>query len=195
MDHFTAIPCEVVEHIAFFLATDHLVGPPSDLLPLLQLNSRIYNFLSFENNPHLYSRIFEAKFDTASANRYFGPNNLSVTALAGELKRRCLCLTRIRDRLDCVDPDIPVIATSTKDPEHLQSVIWTAYLMMVENDGKNEEQLRDYAKIEGWIRSYWFNEDGTSFARVKLNADLWPRNTPITAASMWLLWLFFRPGL
>lgn len=195
MDYFTAIPCEVVEHIAFFLATDTLLGPPSDLLPLLKLNTRTHSFLAFDSNPHLYSRIFAAKFDTASAKRHFGPNHLSATVLATELKRRFICLKRIRDQLDCVDPDIPVIATSTKDPEHLQSVIWTAYLMMVENEGKNEEQLRDYAKIHAWISSYWFNEDGTSFARVKITADLWPRNTPITAAGMWLLWLFFRPGV
>lgn len=194
MDHLAGIPCEVLEHIAFFLAVDHVHGPPSGLLPLLRLNRRTHSFLSFGSNAHLYSRIFAAKFDTAPAHRHFGPNNLSATALATELKRRCIVLKRIRDQHDCEYTDIPVITTSPKHPEHLDSVIWTAYLMMLENEGKNEIQLREFAKMDEWIFKHWFASDGTSFARVNLLANVWPKSSPLVAASMWLVCLFFRPG-
>jgi hypothetical protein len=66
--------------------------------------------------------------------------------------------------------------------------------MMLENEGKNEIQLREFAKVDEWIFKHWFASDGTSFARVKLAADVWPKSSPTVAASMWLVCLFFRAG-
>jgi hypothetical protein len=66
--------------------------------------------------------------------------------------------------------------------------------MMIENDGKNEAQLRDYANICDWIETYWFHIDGMSLARQKLIKDMWPNDSLVGSVAMWLLGLFFRPG-
>ncbi|KAH9023383.1 hypothetical protein EDB85DRAFT_325698 [Lactarius pseudohatsudake] len=41
----------------------------------------------------------------------------------------------------------------------LHKMLWTAYLMILENDGVNERQLREYALVDGWLRAFWFDED------------------------------------
>ena len=69
----TTLPPELLEHIAFFVCTSPLLGPPSALLALLTLNRAIYESLAPDRNPHLYARVFEAKFDLgAMVRRGFG---------------------------------------------------------------------------------------------------------------------------
>ncbi|KAH9028774.1 hypothetical protein EDB85DRAFT_1586645 [Lactarius pseudohatsudake] len=59
----------------------------------------------------------------------------------------------------------------TEDAMHaLNNMLWTAYLMMVENDGLNERQLHEYARVDGWPRAFWFEEGVT----------------------MWLFWFLLR---
>lgn len=102
------------------------------------------------------------------------------------------------DSLDLSNKKSPIRLSSLilppLHPEHLHSIIWTAYLMMLENEGKNEIQLREFAKLDEWIFKHWFASDGTSFARVNLLADVWPESSPVVSASMWLVCLFFRAG-
>jgi hypothetical protein len=194
MGQLSIMPFEIVEHIAFFLAVDPILGPPSALVPFLLLHRRTNSIIAFNRNPHLYSRIFAAKFDTKFTVANFRPNRLSATALAGELKQRCIYLKRIKNKLDCFDPETRCIAFFPKDSEHLRSMLGTAYLMMLENSDKNDSQLRTYAEIECWIQKYWFDNEGSSAARACLATDCWPRNDEMTAAAMWLLWFFLRPG-
>ena len=85
---FARVPQEVLEHIAFFAATDSFLGPPSGIVPLLVLNRSMYAALSPQANPYLYARIFASKFDLASATRRMGSDALPATALAEELRRR-----------------------------------------------------------------------------------------------------------
>lgn len=75
------VPFEILEQIA--LATIHhdchnsnsnhhhhnaanssILGPPSQLTPLLLTSSRFNDALSINANPHIYARMFTAKFDT-----------------------------------------------------------------------------------------------------------------------------------
>ncbi|KAH9170380.1 hypothetical protein EDB89DRAFT_2072056 [Lactarius sanguifluus] len=51
-------------------------------------------------------------------------------------------------------------------------MLWTAYLMILKNDGLNERQLRECAQLDSWLRAFWFEEDIT----------------------MWLFWFLLRPG-
>ncbi|KAF8999854.1 hypothetical protein BDQ17DRAFT_1360555, partial [Cyathus striatus] len=99
-------PMEVLEHIAFFVATDGFLGPPISLPPLLATNHRIHD-------PR------------------FGEERLSSTVLAHELQRRCLFLKRIQQRIDST-LQTPAMAAEILDtsPEEL---LFQAYLMVTEN--------------------------------------------------------------
>ncbi|KAH9012813.1 hypothetical protein EDB84DRAFT_1444517 [Lactarius hengduanensis] len=74
----------------------------------------------------------------------------------------------------------------------LNNMLWTVYLMMVENDGLNERQLHEYARVDGWLRAFWFEEGGASCARLAIRDDAWPPNNDFRAVTMWLLWFLRR---
>ena len=187
------IPPEILEHIAFFAATDdNFLGPPSDLLPFLTLNKRIHSALSFQYNPHLYARIFTFKFDVKSAIKRLGVDHIHARALAEELKRRCIHLKQLRSRSDC--RDAPSISCHDKE-DILDGILWTAYLMMLESDGKNERQLREYAHVDEWLKEFWFHPEGASRAMYSIKGDEWPVNHERMSLAMWLLWFTLKPGM
>lgn len=190
-----AVPQEVLEQVAFFLGTDTFLGPPSALVPLLSTNNRIHSSLSITYNCHLYARIFAYKFDLSPAIRRLGSHRITPLALSEELRRRCFYLNRIRSRID----SIVIQYSMTKDEEEernesLRAILWIAYLMMLENDGKNRQQLRDYAHIGEWLRDYWFDDRGASLANISMKSDRWPANTEQTALAMWLFWFLLDIG-
>lgn len=188
-----SIPHEILEHVAFFSATESSIGPPSALPILLSVNRRLNTSLSLPSNPHLYARIFAAKFDASAPIRRLGANELTVMALATELKRRCTILKRIRAKLDCLVV-CPHMRRSEEEPGMLDSILWVAYLMMLENDGKNEAQLREYAKLDDWLLDFWFHSEGSSRANLAIDAKRWPQNSTQTALAMWLFWFLLQPG-
>ncbi|EPQ55881.1 hypothetical protein GLOTRDRAFT_138631 [Gloeophyllum trabeum ATCC 11539] len=179
------IPQEVVEHVAYFAATQQPLGPPSGIVPLLLASRRVHGFLSFESNPHLYARIFQFKFDSGGA----AARDADVSAMAHELRRRSHYMKRIRARAGCtVDP---IVRYSKQELDLTLEILWMAFLMTVENEGRNEEQLRGYAGIDGWLRLFWFDDAGASFSAAK--RERWPQNNECTALAMWLFWFFLRP--
>lgn len=185
------IPQEILERIAFFIATAEFLGPPKGILSLLLINHTIYSHLSPISNPHLYGRIFEAKFDIVHATRRLGSNALVAGALSDELQRRCIFLTRIRRRSDS-----KILRSSlfAQDEDAVRDLLWTAYLLMVENDGKNAEQLRSYARMDIWLKEYWFDPDGASLATRDVKMGVWPSDNELNAIAMWLFWFLFKPG-
>lgn len=76
----------------------------------------------------------------------------------------------------------------------LHEMLWTAYVMMLENDGKNERQLREYAHLDDWLRKFWFAEDGASFARLEIRDNSWPPYNDLADVTMWLFWFLLKPG-
>jgi hypothetical protein len=76
----------------------------------------------------------------------------------------------------------------------LHEMLWTAYVMMLENDGKNERQLREYAHLDDWLRTFWFAEDGASFARLEIRDNSWPPYNDLADVTMWLFWFLLKPG-
>ncbi|EGO28705.1 hypothetical protein SERLADRAFT_446117 [Serpula lacrymans var. lacrymans S7.9] len=185
-----AIPQEVLEHIVFFSTADNPLGPPAPLLSLLLTSQTIYRTLSISANPHLYARIFTHKFDIDAAIRRLGPQIAVATVLASELQRRCIILKRIRARLDS---RLRSVSSTPQKDQMLGELLWMAYLMMLENDGKNERQLREYADIETWLREFWFDDDGASLAPRKIKDDQWPLNHERNSLAMWLFWFFLKP--
>jgi len=220
---FDSIPQEVLENIAFYAVASDPLGPPRELAPLLLVNRRLHVALSSASNPHLHSRIFACKFDTAALARRLGPGAATARKLAAELRRRCVQLARLRARVGCTVGELAETTTSSgsnnthkndnnsscsrKDGgggggdgmteegmRAMHEMLWTAYVMMLENDGKNERQLREYAHLDDWLRAFWFAEDGASFARLEIRGNAWPPYNDLADVSMWLFWFLLRPG-
>ncbi|KAA1474136.1 hypothetical protein DENSPDRAFT_840689 [Dentipellis sp. KUC8613] len=187
---FDAVPHEVLEHIAFYAATTTVPGPPADLIPLLLVSRKFAAGLSQSANPHLYARIFAAKFDIGALVRRLGPSGTTAPKLAVSLRRRFAVLRRLRARMDCFLRDRH---PTEEDGRLLHEMLWTAYVMMLENDGLNERQLREYAQMDIWLRDFWFDPNGASCATVALRDNMWPPNTDVAALTMWLFWFLLRP--
>ncbi|KAF8064294.1 hypothetical protein FPV67DRAFT_1504325 [Lyophyllum atratum] len=184
------VPQEVLEHIAFFAATQSFLGPPSGLLPLLSTNRRIYSRLTIISNHHLYARIFAHKFDIGPVIRRLGCERTTPCILAVELQRRCFYLKRIRARLDSI-----VRPTDDVDDHPLlHDLLFHAYFLMLENEGKNEQHLRHYAEVDVWLREFWFHERGASRAVKTLRAEAWLPDTETRSLAMWLFWFLLRPS-
>jgi len=95
--------------------------------------------------------------------------------LAAELKKRCIHLRAIRtlsSELHMIEP----------------APIWTAFVMMLENEGKNEKLLLEYALIVPWLKEYW------AAISSALEREGWPSNTLIHSVCMWLLCNFYPKG-
>ncbi|KAI0339133.1 hypothetical protein BDW22DRAFT_1362095 [Trametopsis cervina] len=179
------VPQEVLEHIAYYAATDTFLGPPSGIIPLVSLNRAMHNALSVTTNPHLYARIFVYKYDVAPAIRRMGVDTISASAMVEELQRRSVVLKRFRHRLD---------SKGEAPGPMLTEMLWAAYLMILESDGKNEEQLREYALMNHWLREFWFDPAGASRARTIIHEQRgWPESSEIMSLSLWLLWFLLRP--
>ncbi|KAJ1031845.1 hypothetical protein NDA13_002231 [Ustilago tritici] len=121
--------------------SSHVVTPPTDLHALQLVCRRLHSLLSLQSNPRLYARVFRSKFDTAAIGRRFGKTALASHNLAKELQRRCTLLKRMRS---CVLSAAfrPEGGNSLVEVEEsVTEMLWLAYLMMLENDGLNYEQL------------------------------------------------------
>lgn len=85
-------PCDVLQHIAFFVASSSFLEPPHHLINFLLASSTIYSSLRISNCPSLYADIFRAKFDLVASIH----GCLTDSALSVELIRRCLVMRRAR---------------------------------------------------------------------------------------------------
>jgi hypothetical protein len=216
---FDSIPQEVLENIAFYAVASNPLGPPRELAPLLLVNRRLHAALSSASNPHLHARIFAAKFDTAALVRRLGPGKATARKMAAELRRRCVQLGRMRGGVGCTVGTLAEMSSKNKSSSKssgvgnggvnggsgeggvteegmraLHEMLWTAYVMMLENDGRNERQLREYARLDGWLRAFWFAEDGASFARLEIGDNAWPPYNDLADVTMWLFWFLLKPG-
>ncbi|KAF5375424.1 hypothetical protein D9615_007937 [Tricholomella constricta] len=184
-----AIPQEVLEHIAYFSATESFLGPPAGLVPLLLTNRKVYSRLTIGANRHLYARIFVHKFDIGPVTRRLGSERTTSCILAAELQRRCFYLKRIRARFDSI-----LESMDADDSPFLHDLLFHAYSMMLENEGKNERQLHEYANMEAWLRDFWFHDLGASRAARYIHVEVWLPDTETKSFAMWLFWFLLRPA-
>jgi hypothetical protein len=170
-----AIPAEILENIVLEAVLATPLGPPSVLIPILCTCKRIYNKLRFENNRSLYARIFNCKFDVGAARRRFGPHTLPSSSLADQLQSNIMALQDIRQG------DIY--------SSHVNSTLWTAFFLMLENDGKNREQL-DWAGLDSFIDRYIRN-------RLSEGRDQhkgWPVENEGNSLALWLMVMTLTEG-
>jgi hypothetical protein len=157
-----AIPAEILEHIAYELASLFPLGPPSALVPLLLTCKTVKTRLA--GNTTLYSRIFRFKFDSSAVRRRaFDP---TPTQYFDQLVLYCTQLQKLRGQVrdDC------------------DEVLFCAYLMMLENDGRNAAQL-EHAGLDSYL---------DIFVRTRLWDDQshgWPTDNTASACALWLVWM------
>lgn len=173
---FCKLPLSILENICLEVAVINPLGPPVDLIPLLQTCKSIYRSLAWQFDRHLYARIFRAKFDTRAAIRRMGARAGYTSHLAKQLPIYSQCLKRIRKG------DIHA-STVHKD-------LWTCFLMMVESDGKNEAQLVEWAGLTTFIdrvvrERLWEGRD---------DHHGWPAESSFNALALWLMWFTTDDG-
>ena len=164
-----SLPHDILLRIALELALIDPTSNPHHLIPLLQSCRYIYHVLSRSFNHDLYAGIFKARFDTSAPLRRFGAPALYSSNLSDQLVRYCRVLKHIR-RADIYSPTI------------LED-FWMAFIMMTENDGRNERQLAaaglpDY--VEHFVlERLWEGREST---------NQWPAESTINALALWLMW-------
>ncbi|KAJ7028410.1 hypothetical protein C8F04DRAFT_64024 [Mycena alexandri] len=160
-----AIPSEILENIAYELTCLTPLGPPAALVPLLLTCKTLSRKLS--GNSVLYSRIFKFKFDSSAVRRRaFDP---TPNQYFDQLVLYCTQLSRLREQVHKDDCD---------------DVLFSAYLMMLENDGRNAAQL-EHAGLESYLDVYvrtrmWDNRS---------NSHGWPTDNTASACALWLIWM------
>ncbi|BGP14001.1 hypothetical protein JCM10213v2_001939 [Rhodosporidiobolus nylandii] len=118
---------------------------------------------------------------------------------AADFKRRCSVLTKMRraaaggaippsssrpssPRLQAFTPKNG--RTRLSEPDELTQNLWTCYLMLIENDGKNLPHLLDYADLRTYMRLFYDHSLLTEALKPG-----WPRQTAGRALGLWIGWL------
>ncbi|GLB44528.1 hypothetical protein LshimejAT787_1701550 [Lyophyllum shimeji] len=162
-----AIPRDILQHVAFLLATVSATEPPRHLIPLLLTNSKIYRSLDVRGCPHLYAHIFRATFDYDHALH----SRLTDSALAAELQLRHGILWRTGRQNQSSDPTM--------------EELWAALRMVLENAGHNE-RLFAAAGFTTFIMTYVQHHSGhAAAAEISSSSDSGAAMTMM----MWLLCL------
>jgi hypothetical protein len=164
---------EILERIAFHTGADRnfVPGPPTHLVPLLCTSRTIHDILSFRRNSHLYADLFRVKFDCGAPTRRLGKHWLTTPCLSSELRKRFTALKRIK----------------RKAFGHIDD-LWTAYLLLLEGDGRNETHLIEWAGIQDYLTMIILH-------RAQGNSSYpWSLENEQDALIVWLLWMTSSPG-
>ncbi|PCH34350.1 hypothetical protein WOLCODRAFT_62488 [Wolfiporia cocos MD-104 SS10] len=161
------LPYDVLAHVATELALLQPLGPPAALVPLLLTCRHVHDALCVRHAPDMWARVFRAKFDTRAPLRRLGARTARSSHQVAQLKKLSRALTRIR-RGDIYDPG-------------LEADLWTAFVMYMENDGRNEAHL-EWANVHGLVDSYirtrlWENRHNG-----------WPAETATNSLAIWVMW-------
>lgn len=175
----TSLPVEILDHIAFYLAANH-VGLLGQLLPLLCTSKRFFRQLSQPNNPALYARIFKHKFDSrAIQRRAFSPTS---SEYAEQLVSYCRVLRTVQRGL---------FDNSAEDDDEnvydIDTVLLVMHLMLLEDDGSNSAQLH---AVDAY---YWVKKIVVS--RLHDNAQNgWPLDCLRNSLAVWNMWMLTKAG-
>lgn len=169
-----SLPHELLENIALYCACTPFLGPPHRIISLLLTCRTLNSSLSYDTNSHLYAKIFKLKFDHAAPLRRLGPERVAHTGLGEELKARCIAMKRMRalGRSNAIHTD-----------EFLTSDLWMAYLMCLESDGNNAEQLVKYALLGQFVKLYVSREMAP-----RSTIPSYPLENVENSLALWIAW-------
>ncbi|KWU46528.1 hypothetical protein RHOSPDRAFT_15251 [Rhodotorula sp. JG-1b] len=196
-----SLPPELIEAIGHAVCRLTPVGPPTEIRNLLILSRRFYDVLG-PRNAGFYANLFKERFDHRSAERRWAQSPwrpLTNRDYAVEFKRRCTVLTKMRaaalsgqippsasrpssPRLQAFTPQAG--KTKLQEPDELTQNLWTCFLMLLENDGKNLPHLTEYARLHTYMRLFYDH----SLLPEALKPG-WPRQTAGRALGLWIGWL------
>ena len=180
---FEAFPSEVLEKVVLAIVDDSLLGPPTDLPSLLRVSKALYYKISMKNHPSLYSKIFVRKFDDRPAVRRLGETCKYARNRTKELVKRFLALKRFKF-MPC---RLFSAAPTARDD------IWLAYLMFLENDQRNYQQLVHYAHVDKFASSF-VKQGGPFHDGMDRNAG-WKVDNQVNALVAWLFWFTDKGGV
>ncbi|BGP46158.1 hypothetical protein JCM10450v2_001998 [Rhodotorula kratochvilovae] len=118
---------------------------------------------------------------------------------ASEFRRRCAVLAKMRGAVrnraippSSSRPSSPRLQAFTPksgkaklpEPDELTQNLWTCYLMLLENDGKNLPHLLEYADLRQYMRLFYDHSLLTEALKPG-----WPRQTAGRALGLWIGWL------
>lgn len=168
---FCQLPPDVLQVIALEAAVVDPIGLLEDFVTLLQTCQYVYSLLSSTHNHQLYGLIFRRKFDTDAVRRRFGGRAMCSRNLSAQLRDYCAALKRIRSG-DIFAPT-----------ETLEKTLWSAFFLLMANDGKNYAQLQ-WAGLKGFV---------DRFVRERLWDEHdkhrgWAVDSPINSLALYLMW-------
>ena len=198
MPHICSLPLEILDSIAFHLSTLAPLGPPSSLNPLLLSCRHFHSSLSHISNPALYARIFKYKFDiSAVERRAFKPSHAQCIE---QFKHYCRAMKVLRRgdvyatpqrRVTAAGPTgTDLVTDDVFDDNDACDALFTAFMMMLEDDGRNSRQLVQWAHADVFAET---------FVRKRLLQgreanDGWPIENTENSCALWLMWMFTTEG-
>ncbi|KAG9002450.1 hypothetical protein FRB94_003861 [Tulasnella sp. JGI-2019a] len=171
------LPDDILTTIAIELAALYPRGPPSAVFVALGATCRSIAF-ALSLSPHVYNTIFRFQFDISALERRLF-TSLVPSIVAPELQRRWRSLKRMRWAASAG----PSIWGDLYPLDHIRQDMWIAYVLLLENDGKNWEQLVGWAMLPAYVHAY-VDWDLTPACSAH---DL-PEETEVRSLGLWLLW-------
>ncbi|KAG6819154.1 hypothetical protein H0H93_014835 [Arthromyces matolae] len=172
----TSVPLEIFNRIVFELTCLEPLGPPIIVVPLMQTCRAIHTLLLSENNPILYGEIYRFKFDAgAVARRAFCPTQSQCVI---QLRRILKAMSVFRRGnfwdIGLEDHDIG-----------LEEALQVAFMMLLDDDGKNATQLLLWARADVFIKNFLLRR---LYENSEHN-DGWPIDNVIISHALWVAWL------
>ncbi|EIN03979.1 hypothetical protein PUNSTDRAFT_128535 [Punctularia strigosozonata HHB-11173 SS5] len=161
---------EILARISFFLAAPELattVASPS--LVALHLTSRALHAALQAYATPLRALLYRATFDTAAAAQRLPPLWCTPRCFAAELAARLPALRRVRRR-----------ANIRADEAELVRDLWTVFVLLLEDSGKNYALLTRVCGVRAWVRDIVC----VVFGRGPHRPDL-----TLASLAVWVLWL------
>jgi hypothetical protein len=158
---FENLPNKIFDDIIFYATTSTLIGPPTDLLPLLCVSRSIHTKVSPNLNGTLYVRLFQFKFYTAPFDDSDVHNYSLLTHDAGmELKRRFVAMKRIW-RVAAIGS-----VSQCCSREQCRDDLWMLYLMFLLND---RTQLDWFSPLSNYLALFDQNHPDRAELPLELN--------------------------
>jgi hypothetical protein len=168
------LPAEILEEIILVIIAHSPLGLPLELAALLLTSRAIYTKLSPHNFPHLHSRVFMSKFDPPCALLSLGSvdgiNLPSSHDLTQELRARFSALK--------------LFTTGRLDDPEFSDALMTAFIMTLEDAGRNAAQLR-HSGLPRLLREYIctrLRDDALT------STHGWPAQSHINSVILYLFW-------